>query len=59
MLLLTIGLVAGAAVGSIVMSLLSIAAYQRGYANAMQRRDAWRSELRTRHAARSAARTAA
>lgn len=59
MLLLTIGLVAGAAVGSIVMGFLSVAAYARGYADAAQRRDAWRTELVTRHAARTVARSAA
>lgn len=59
MLVLTIGLVAGAAVGSIVMAFLSVAAYQRGYADATMRRAAWRSELRARHAVRPAVRTAA
>lgn len=59
MLVLTIGLVAGAAVGSLVMAFLSVAAYQRGYADATMRREAWRSELRARHAVRPAVLTAA
>jgi TRAP-type C4-dicarboxylate transport system permease large subunit len=59
MLLFTAGLLAGASVGSIVMAFLSIAAYQRGYAEATQRRDAWRSELRARRHLGAAARTAA
>lgn len=59
MLLLTIGLVAGTAVGSIVMAFLSVAAYERGYADAAQRRDAWRTELVMRHAARPVARRVA
>jgi len=42
MLLLTIGLFAGAALGSVVMAFLAISAYDRGYRDAAQRRGEWR-----------------
>jgi len=59
MLLLTIGLFAGAALGSVVMAFLAISAYDRGYRDAAQRRGAWRIELRARHQAAERARSAA
>ena len=59
MLLLILGLVAGAAVGAIAMAFLAVAAYDRGYADASGRRSEWRLELAARrrvaHTVRSAA----
>jgi len=48
-LLLTIGLIAGAAVGAIAMAFLAVAAYDRGYADAFRQRNQWRLELAARH----------
>ena len=45
MLLFAIGLMAGLAVGMIMVGFLAIGAYDRGYADALQRRKAWRTEL--------------
>ena len=47
-LLLTVGLMAGAAAGAITMAFLAVAAYERGYADAATNRDHWRSELAAR-----------
>ena len=59
-LLLTVGLMAGAAVGAITMAFLAVAAYGRGYADASRERDQWRSELAARrHHLRSMVRSAA
>ena len=48
MLLFAIGLMAGVAVGMIMVGFLAIGAYDRGYADALQRRKAWRTELAAR-----------
>ena len=59
-LLLTVGLMAGAAVGAITMAFLAVAAYERGYADASTKRDQWRSELAARRRTpRSTVRSAA
>jgi hypothetical protein len=59
MLLLTIGLFAGAALGSVVMAFLAISAYHHGYRDAAQRRGEWRIELQARHQVAEKARSAA
>jgi len=45
MLLFAIGLMAGVAVGMIIVGFLAIGAYDRGYTEALERRKAWRTEL--------------
>ena len=50
-----IGLMAGVAVGMILVGFLAIGAYDRGYADALQRRKAWRTELVARTLARTSA----
>jgi len=50
-LLLWVGLVCGAAVGAIAIAFLAAAAYDRGYADAAQRRNEWRVELAARRRA--------
>ena len=40
-----IGLMAGVAVGMIIVGFLAIGAYGRGYTDALERRKAWRTEL--------------
>lgn len=59
MLLLTIGLFAGAALGAVVMAFLAIAAYDRGYDDAARRRGEWRIELASRRQAAEKLRSAA
>jgi hypothetical protein len=59
MLLLTIGLFAGAALGAVVMAFLAISAYDHGYRDAAQRRNQWRIELQARHHAALKVRSAA
>ena len=46
-----IALFAGGALGAIAMSFLAVAAYDRGYADAVERRRAWSRELTARQAA--------
>ena len=45
MLLFAIGLMAGVAVGMIIVGFLAIGAYDRGFTAALERRKAWRGEL--------------
>jgi len=44
-LLFAIGIMAGLALGMIIVGFLAIGAYDRGYAEALERRKAWRTEL--------------
>jgi hypothetical protein len=46
-----LGLMVGLALGLIVIGFLAIAAYQRGYDDAIGRRKMWRAELVARQAA--------
>jgi hypothetical protein len=48
MLLFAIGLMAGVAIGMIIVGFLAIGAYDRGYVSALERRKAWRMELSAR-----------
>ena len=59
MLLLTIGLFAGAALGTVVMAFLAVSAYDHGYRDAAQRRNEWRIELQARRQAAEKVRSAA
>ncbi len=43
--LFAIGLMAGMALGMIIVGFLAIGAYDRGFTDALQRRKAWRTEL--------------
>jgi hypothetical protein len=43
--LFAIGLMAGLALGMIIVGFLAIGAYDRGYTEALERRKAWRTEL--------------
>jgi len=45
MLIFAIGLMAGIALGMIIVGFLAIGAYERGYSEALERRKAWRTEL--------------
>jgi hypothetical protein len=44
-LIFAIGLMAGIALGMIIVGFLAIGAYDRGYSEALERRKAWRTEL--------------
>jgi len=44
-LLFAIGIMAGLALGMIIVGFLAIGAYDRGYTEALERRKAWRTEL--------------
>ncbi|MDP9265864.1 MAG: hypothetical protein M3O91_07095 [Chloroflexota bacterium] len=55
MLLFAFGLIAGVALGLIVIGFLAIAAYDRGFKDAMDRRKVWRAELVARQEAVGAA----
>jgi hypothetical protein len=57
MLLFAIGLMAGVALGMIIVGFLAIGAYDRGQTDALERRKAWRGELIARQVV--AARTVA
>jgi len=57
MLLFAIGLMAGVALGMIIVGFLAIGAYDRGHTDALERRKAWRGELIARQVV--AARTVA
>lgn len=50
-MLLAVGLVAGLALGLIVMGFLSVAAYRKGWDDAVGRRPQWRAELLARREA--------
>jgi hypothetical protein len=43
--LFAIGLMAGIALGMIIVGFLAIGAYERGFSEALERRKAWRTEL--------------
>ena len=45
------GLIIGLALGLVVIGFLAVAAYQRGYEEAIGKRRAWRAELVARRAA--------
>ncbi|TME65470.1 MAG: hypothetical protein E6I51_00255 [Chloroflexi bacterium] len=45
MVLFAIGLMAGVAIGMIIVGFLAIGAYDRGFAAALERRKAWKTEL--------------
>ena len=45
LVLFAIGLMAGVAIGMIVIGFLAIGAYERGYTDALERRKAWQTEL--------------
>ncbi|MDQ2915434.1 MAG: hypothetical protein M3T56_19585 [Chloroflexota bacterium] len=45
MLIFAIGLMAGIALGMIIVGFLAIGAYDRGYSQGIERRKAWRTEL--------------
>jgi len=45
------GLVVGLALGLIIIGFLAVAAYQKGYEEALGKRPAWRAELVARRAA--------
>ncbi|MGH2500777.1 MAG: hypothetical protein ACRDF0_11915 [Candidatus Limnocylindria bacterium] len=53
MLLFAFGLVAGLALGVVAVGFLALADYRRGYADALERRRAWKAELVARHAVAS------
>jgi hypothetical protein len=57
MILFAIGLMAGVALGMIIVGFLAIGAYDRGFTDALERRKAWRGELIARQVV--AARTVA
>ena len=59
MLLLTIGLFAGAALGAVVMAFLAISAYDHGYSDAAHQRSEWKIELQARRQAAERARRVA
>jgi len=48
MVLFAIGIMAGLALGMIIVGFLAIGAYDRGYSEALERRKAWRTELLAR-----------
>ena len=50
MVLFAVGLMAGVAIGMIIVGFLAIGAYDRGFADALERRKAWRTELVARTA---------
>ena len=45
MVLFAIGLMAGVALGMVIVGFLAIGAYERGFSEALERRKAWRTEL--------------
>ncbi|HEX9268352.1 MAG TPA: hypothetical protein VF998_00790 [Candidatus Limnocylindria bacterium] len=50
MLLFAFGLIVGVALGMVVIGFMAIRAYDRGYDDALERRQAWRTELLARQA---------
>ncbi len=50
MLLFAFGLMVGVALGMVVIGFMAIRAYDRGYDDALERRQAWRTELLARQA---------
>lgn len=45
MLIFALGLIAGVALGVLVVGFLAVGAYNKGFGDAMERRQAWRTEL--------------
>jgi len=45
MLIFALGIMAGVALGVLVVGFLAVGAYNKGFSDAMERRKAWRSEL--------------
>lgn len=45
MLLFALGIMAGVALGVLVVGFLAVGAYNKGFADAQARRQAWRTEL--------------
>jgi len=45
MLIFALGIMAGVALGVLVVGFLAVGAYNKGFAEAMERRKAWRTEL--------------
>jgi len=45
MLIFALGIMAGVALGVLVVGFLAVGAYNKGFAEAMEGRKAWRSEL--------------
>lgn len=45
MMLFAIGLMAGVAVGMIIVGFLAVGAYDKGFTDALERRKAWQTEL--------------
>jgi hypothetical protein len=48
MVIFVLGLMVGVALGLVVVGFLAIRAYDRGYDEALERRQAWRGELQAR-----------
>jgi hypothetical protein len=48
MLIFALGLMAGVALGVLVVGFLAIGAYNKGFGDATERRQAWRAELLAR-----------
>jgi len=55
MLIFALGLMAGVALGVLVVGFLAVGAYNKGFGDAMERRKAWRTELVARQNAGSRA----
>lgn len=45
MLIFALGIMAGVALGVLVVGFLAVGAYNKGFSDAMERRKAWRTEL--------------
>ena len=45
MVIFALGLMAGVALGVLVVGFLAVGAYNKGFGDAMERRQAWRAEL--------------
>jgi hypothetical protein len=48
MVIFALGLMAGVALGVLVVGFLAVGAYTKGFGDAMERRQAWRGELLAR-----------
>ena len=51
MLIFALGMMLGTAVGIVVVGFLAVGSYDHGYAEALERRTAWRGELVARQTA--------
>jgi hypothetical protein len=47
-LLFAVGLILGLALGTIIVGLLAVGAYDHGFLDALERRQPWRAELKAR-----------